>query len=138
MGALLFHPEWYKAAVASCGCHDNRVDKQRWNEQWMGYPVGPGYAEQSNVTNADKLKGALLPMVDEADNNVPPESTYRVADALIKAGKTFEFLPLPGMDHTNGGDYGNRKRKDFFVQHLLNVQPPDRNGDEAANNSVIK
>lgn len=130
LGALLFHPEWYKAAVASCGCHDNRVDKQWWNEQWMGYPVGPWYAEQSNVTNAAKLKGALLLMVGEADNNVPPESTYRVADALIKANKTFEFLPLPGMGHTSGGDYGEMRRKDFFVRHLLNVQPPDRNGNE--------
>ena len=44
LGGLLFHPEWYKAAVASCGCHDNRVDKQWWNEQWMGYPIGPWYA----------------------------------------------------------------------------------------------
>ncbi|WP_090658786.1 S9 family peptidase [Parafilimonas terrae] len=132
LGGLLFHPEWYKAAVASCGCHDNRVDKQWWNEQWMGYPVGPWYAQQSNVTNAHKLQGALLLMVGEADSNVPPESTYRVADALIKANKTFEFLPLPGMDHTSGGDYGSMRRKDFFVQHLLNVQPPDRNSEEPA------
>lgn len=136
LGGLLFHPEWYKAAVASCGCHDNRVDKQWWNEQWMGYPPGPWYAEQSNIPNAHKLQGALLLMVGEADNNVPPESTYRVADALIKAKKTFEFLPLPGMDHTSGGEYGSMKRKDFFVQHLLGVQPPNRNGDELKKYSV--
>ena len=43
-GAVLFHPELYKAAVASCGCHDNRMDKASWNEQWMGYPVGPQYS----------------------------------------------------------------------------------------------
>jgi len=127
LGALLFHPEWYKAAVASCGCHDNRVDKQCWNEQWMGYPMGPWYAEQSNVTHAAKLKGALLLMVGEEDDNVPPESTYRVADALIKANKTFEFLPLPGMKHTNGGAYGEMRRKDFFVRHLFKAQPIDRN-----------
>ena len=132
LGALLFHPEWYKAAVASCGCHDNRVDKQWWNEQWMGYPIGPWYAEQSNVTNAAKLKGALLLMVGEADNNVPPESTYRVADVLIKANKMFDFLTLPGSDHTSGGKYGDIKRQDFFVQHLLNVLPPDRNIGELA------
>jgi len=136
LGGLLFHPEWYKAAVASCGCHDNRVDKQWWNEQWMGYPIGPWYAEQSNITNAYKLQGALLLMVGEADNNVPPESTYRVADALIKAKKTFEFLPLPGSDHTSGGDYGSMKRRDFFVQHLLGVQPPDRNEGELTKYSV--
>ncbi len=132
LGGLLFHPEWYKAAVASCGCHDNRIDKQWWNEQWMGYPVGPWYDEQSNVTSAYKLHGALMLIVGEADNNVPPESPYRVADALIKAHKTFDFLTIPRSDHTSGGPYGNIKRKDFFVQHLLGVLPPDRNGGELA------
>ena len=48
LGALLFHGDFYKAAVALCGCHDNRVDKLWWNEQWMGYPLGPWYAESSN------------------------------------------------------------------------------------------
>jgi dipeptidyl aminopeptidase/acylaminoacyl peptidase len=130
LGGLLFHGEFYKAAVSSCGCHDNRVDKQWWNEQWMGYPVGPHYEAQSNVTNARKLRGDLLLMVGEADTNVPPESTYRVADALIKAGKTFDFLPLPGSDHTDGGPYGRVKRRDFFVKHLLGVDPPLRNSNE--------
>lgn len=130
LGGLLFHGDFYKAAVSSCGCHDNRMDKQWWNEQWMGYPVGRHYDEQSNVTNAWRLRGDLLLMVGEADNNVPPESTYRVADALIKAGKTFDFLPLPGSDHTDGGPYGRVKRRDFFVKHLLGVDPPMRNSNE--------
>jgi dipeptidyl aminopeptidase/acylaminoacyl peptidase len=130
LGGLLFHGEFYKAAVSSCGCHDNRIDKQWWNEQWMGYPVAKHYDEQSNVTNAGKLRGDLLLMVGEADNNVPPESTYRVADALIKSGKSFEFLPLPGFDHTDGGPYGRVKRRDFFVRHLLGVEPPHRNDHE--------
>ncbi|MBS1660824.1 MAG: prolyl oligopeptidase family serine peptidase [Bacteroidetes bacterium] len=130
LGGLLFHPEFYKVAVSSCGCHDNRIDKQWWNEQWMGYPVGKHYDEQSNVTNAWKLRGDLLLMVGEADNNVPPESTYRVADALIKAGKAFEFLPIPGSDHTDGGPYGRIKRRDFFVRQLLGVEPPHRNDHE--------
>ncbi|NML39550.1 prolyl oligopeptidase family serine peptidase [Chitinophaga sp. G-6-1-13] len=127
---LLFHPEFYKAAVASCGCHDNRVDKQWWNEQWMGYPVGKHYEEQSNVTNAGKLKGDLLLIVGEADTNVPPESTYRVINALIKCNKTFDFLPIPGMGHSDGGPYGRSRRNDFFVQHLLKATPPDRNNNE--------
>ncbi|MEC5143686.1 prolyl oligopeptidase family serine peptidase [Chitinophaga sp. 212800010-3] len=130
LGGLLFHPEFYKAGVASCGCHDNRIDKQWWNEQWMGYPVGKHYDEQSNVTNAEKLKGSLLLIVGEADTNVPPESTYRVASALIKSGKTFEFLPLPGIGHTSGGTYGRQRRCDFFVRHLLQVTPPDINTNE--------
>ncbi len=126
-GALLFHPEFYKVAVASCGCHDNRIDKQWWNEQWMGYPAGPWYADSSNITHAANLRGKLLLLVGELDSNVPPESTLRLADHLIKAGKDFDLLVLPGMDHTSGGSYGERRRRDYFVRHLLEVEPPDRN-----------
>ncbi|MBX3118842.1 MAG: S9 family peptidase [Fimbriimonadaceae bacterium] len=126
-GALLFHPDFYKVAVSSCGCHDNRIDKMWWNEQWMGYPVGPHYDEQSNITNAGKLQGRLLLLVGELDTNVPPESTIRLCDALIKERKEFEFVILPGMDHTDGGFYGERKRRDFFVKHLLGVEPPNWN-----------
>ena len=127
LGALLFHPEFYDAAVSACGCHDNRVDKQWWNEQWMGYPVEKHYDEQSNVTNAAKLKGDVLLIVGEVDTNVPPESTYRVADALIKANKDFELLVVPGMGHSDGGTYGRRKKRDFFVKKLLGVSAPNRN-----------
>ncbi|WP_316801628.1 S9 family peptidase [Pedobacter frigidisoli] len=126
-GALLFHPEFYKAAVSACGCHDNRIDKQWWNEQWMGYPVGPHYDEQSNITNAAKLEGNLFLIVGEADENVPPESTYRLADALIKANKDFDILSIPGMGHSDGGVYGRRRKRDFFVRHLLNATPPNPN-----------
>jgi len=126
-GAVLFHPEFYKVAVSSAGCHDNRMDKVWWNEQWMGYPVGDWYGEQSNITNASKLKGSLLLMVGEMDTNVPPESTMRLVDALLKAKKDFDFLMLPGFDHTDGGPMGERKRRDFFVHHLLGVEPPERN-----------
>eukprot|EP00913_Durusdinium_trenchii_P008936 g8402.t1 len=97
MGALLFHGNFYKAAVAACGCHDNRMDKASWNEQWMGYPVGPHYAACSNVDNAWRLRGKLLLIVGELDTNVPPESTMRVVDALIKANKDFDLLVMPGV-----------------------------------------
>ncbi|WP_240768606.1 S9 family peptidase [Olivibacter sp. XZL3] len=130
VSALLFHSTFYKAGVAACGCHDNRVDKQWWNEQWMGYPIGKHYAAQSNVTNAHKLQGDLLLIVGENDTNVPPESSYRVADALIKAGKDFDFLAVPGMGHSDGGAYGRMKKRDFFVKHLLNVEPPRWNAGE--------
>ncbi|SEP45976.1 S9 family peptidase [Niastella yeongjuensis] len=126
-GALLFHPEFYKAAVSACGCHDNRIDKQWWNEQWMGYPVGPHYAAQSNITNAGKLQGSLLLIVGEADNNVPPESTFRFASALIRAGKVFDLLVVPGMGHSDGGPYGRLRKRDFFVRKFFGVEPPDRN-----------
>lgn len=123
-GALLFHPEFYKVGVASCGCHDNRLDKLWWNEQWMGFPVGPEYAASSNIDNAAKLEGRLMLIVGEMDDNVPPESTYRVADALIKAQKEFELVLLPGYGHTSGGAFGERKRRDFFVRNLLHATPP--------------
>ncbi len=130
MGALLFQGDLYKAAVAACGCHDNRMDKASWNEQWMGYPVGPHYAESSNVDNAHRLRGKLLLIVGELDTNVPPESTYRVVDALIKAGKDFDLLAVPGLGHSNGGAYGDRRLRDFFVRHLQGVEPPDRNREK--------
>ncbi len=127
MGALLFHPEFYKVGVASCGCHDNRMDKMWWNEQWMGYPVGKHYAESSNVVNAHRLKGELMLMVGEMDNNVDPASTLQVVNELIKHNKEFEFVMLPGAGHTDGGKYGERKRRDFFVKHLLLEQTPKWN-----------
>ena len=131
LAALLFHPEFYKVAVSSCGCHDNRLDKAIWNEQWMGL-LGPHYAEQSNVTNAHKLKGKLMLIVGEMDTNVPPQSTLKVVDALIKAGKDFDLLVVPGMGHSPGGAYGERRRRDFFVKNLLGQNPPDWNTLDAA------
>jgi dienelactone hydrolase len=128
MAGLLFHPEFYKVGVAACGCHDNRMDKIWWNEQWMGYPIGPHYAACSNVENADKLQGRLLLIVGELDDNVDPASTMQVANALINAGKDFELVVLPGTNHTLGGKYGERKRRDFFVKYLLNEEPPVWNG----------
>lgn len=122
--ALVFHSDFYDVAVASCGCHDNRMDKIWWNEQWMGYPIGPQYAASSNVVHAKELKGDLMLMVGELDDNVDPASTFQFADALIKAGKDFELVVIPGMGHSSGGTFGERKRKDFFVKKLLGVDPP--------------
>ena len=119
LGALLFHGDFYKAAVADCGCHDNRMDKIWWNEQWMDWPVGPEYADNSNVTHAKNLKGALLLTVGEVDTNVDPSSTYQVINALIAADKDFEFLPMTGKNHGSGEErYGQRRRVDFFRSHL--------------------
>jgi dienelactone hydrolase/Tol biopolymer transport system component len=126
-GAVLFHPEFYKVAVAACGCHDNRMDKMWWNEQWMGWPVGKEYAESSNIENAENLKGRLLLINGEMDNNVDPSSTTQFVNALIKAGKEFEYLLIPGAKHTSGGPYGERKRRDFFVKYLLGAEPPTWN-----------
>ena len=124
LGGLLTHGDFYKVCVSDCGCHDNRMDKIWWNEQWMGWPVGPHYAEQSNVTLAPKLQGKLLLMVGEMDRNVDPASTMQVADALIKANKDFELFVMPGAGHgVARTPYGERRLKDFFVRHLVGREP---------------
>jgi dipeptidyl aminopeptidase/acylaminoacyl peptidase len=129
--AVLHHPDFYKAAAANCGCHDNRMDKASWNEQWMGYMPGDKiwessadnwYAQSSNIVHADKLRGAMLLCVGEVDTNVPPESTLRLVDALIRANKDFELLVVPNGGHGSGGAYYQRRMQDFFVRHLGGVQ----------------
>lgn len=122
--AVLRHPEFYKAAYSACGCHDNRMDKIWWNEQWLGYPIEESYIEASNVENAHLLSRPLMLVVGELDDNVDPASTMQVADALIKANKDFELVVIPGAAHTMGESFGEHKRYDFFVRHLLGVNPP--------------
>ena len=125
--AVLLHGDFYKAAYSACGCHDNRMDKIWWNEQWMSWPVDSSYVECSNVENAHKLERPLMLVVGEMDDNVDPSSTYQVVNALIKANKDFELVMLPGVHHTMGESFGEHKRYDFFVKHLLGVNPPKWN-----------
>ncbi len=121
--ALEAFNDFYSVAIADCGCHDNRMDKIWWNELWMGWPIGPQYAEQSNVTNAFKMKGKLLLIVAELDHNVDPASSMQVVNALEKANKDFDFLVIPNADHGQDGPYGDRRRQDFLVRNLLGVEP---------------
>jgi dipeptidyl-peptidase-4 len=122
--AVLTHGDFYKVAVSDCGCHDNRMDKIWWNEQWMGWPIGPHYAEQSNVTQARNLQGKLMLVVGEMDENVDPASTMQVVNALVKADKDFDLLVVPGRGHGAAeSDYGRRRRADFFVRHLWGAEP---------------
>jgi dipeptidyl-peptidase-4 len=124
LDAVLTHGEFYKVAMADCGCYDNRMDKMWWNEQWMGYPIGPHYEAQSGRTLAHNLTGKLLMMVGEEDNNVDPASTYQVIDALEKADKDFEFVVIPNNGHgAVGNPYARRRFYDFFVRNLLGVEP---------------
>ena len=125
LGGLLFHPDFYKAAVSSVGCHDNRMDKIWWNEQWMGWPIGPEYSASSNVDNAHRLQGKVLLVVGELDQNVDPASTMQVVNQLIRHNKNFDLLVIPGAGHGSGGTYGDHKRFDFFAKHLLGVDPPE-------------
>jgi len=119
MRALLDHHDFYKIAVADCGCHDNRMDKIWWNEQWMGWPVDDSYAKSSNTEDAHKLEGKLLLIVGELDTNVDPASTMQVVGALQRANKTFDFMPMVGTGHGAAETpYGSRLRMEFLVKHL--------------------
>jgi dienelactone hydrolase len=127
LGALLFQPAFYKVAVTNSGCHDNRMDKIWWNEQWMSWPVGPQYAASSNVDNAWKLRGKVLIIAGEMDTNVDPASSLQVVNALVKAHKHFDMLYIPGQNHGVGILSNEHYRDDYFVHHLLGVEPPDWN-----------
>ena len=118
LSALLFHPEFYKVGVALCGCHDNRMDKMWWNEQWMGYPIGPWYGENSNVDNAWRLEGRLLLINGEMDDNVDPASTLQVVAELVKNGKYFEQMYLPGHSHNLGSEYITKRVFEFFWKNI--------------------
>jgi dipeptidyl aminopeptidase/acylaminoacyl peptidase len=129
LGALLWHGHFYKAAVADCGCHDNRMDKLWWNEQWMGWPVDQSYEDSSNVVHAKKLQGALMLIVGALDDNVDPASTMQVVHALNEAEKDYDLLVMPGSGHAvlPRSKFAMRRLHDFFVWHLMGVQPPKRN-----------
>jgi dipeptidyl aminopeptidase/acylaminoacyl peptidase len=128
-GAVLFRGDFYTAAAADSGCHDNRMDKLWWNEQWMGYPVDASYARSSNVGAARNLTGALMLLVGEVDTNVDPASTMQVVNALNNAGKDYELFFVPGGGHGVGGRsaYTRRRQDDFFRRHLLGINVPNRN-----------
>jgi dipeptidyl-peptidase 4 len=123
--AILTHPEFYKVAVSSAGCHDNRMDKATWNEQWMGWPVDKHYEEQSNYTLAPNLQGKLFLAHGDVDENVPLPATIKLVDALVTANKDFDFLIMPNRPHGFGNDpYFVRRRWDYFVRNLHGVEPP--------------
>ncbi|MBI4905003.1 MAG: DPP IV N-terminal domain-containing protein [Acidobacteria bacterium] len=127
MGGMLFHPDFYKVAVTNSGCHDNRMDKIWWNEQWMGWPLGAHYAASSNVDNAHKLQGKVLIIIPEMDSNVDPTSSLQVVNALVKAKKRFDMLFIPGQNHGTPALASQHYLQDYFVHHLLGVEPPDWN-----------
>jgi len=123
--AMLMFPDFYKVAVSSAGNHDHRLDKASWVERYMGLPVGDHYHNQSNVTQAHRLRGKLLLVHGEMDENVHPASTLRVVDALVKANREFDLLILPNEPHgCVNSPYFVRRRWDYFVRHLLGAEPP--------------
>ena len=120
LSALLFFNDFYKVSVALCGCHDNRMDKIWWNEQWMGWPIGPWYSENSNVDNAWRMEGKLFLINGEMDDNVDPASTLQVVSELVKHNKDFEQLYLPGHTHDLGSEYLKKRTFRFFYRNCMN------------------
>lgn len=119
--ALLLHGDFYKAGAADCGCYDNRVDKLWWNEQWLGWPVGPCYEENSCARYAADLRGRLFLSVGEADTNVDVKCSYDFRDALLEAGKKdqIEFHVVPGANHGAGESNDMREKRARFFQSAL-------------------
>lgn len=124
--ALLLFPNFYKVGVSSAGDHDHRMEKIWWPELYQGFPVDTAYQNQSNVTNAGKLKGHLMLVTGDQDNNVNPSATLKLAGELTKSNKDFDLIILPNDNHDTSywNKYFLRKRWDFFVKYLLGVEPP--------------
>ncbi len=137
-GAMFRYPDFFKVGISESGNHDQRVYEDDWGERYQGLLHRLGGAHQSgdeprdtyeaeaNQTLAKQLKGKLLLMHGMMDDNVPPQSTYLVIEALIKANKDFDLLLLPSQRHGYGvdGPYVMRRRWDYFVRHLLGAEPP--------------
>ena len=123
--AILMYPDVYKVAASSAGNHDQRGYLAIWGETYQGMPRGNNYLAQSNPGLAANLKGKLLLMTGDLDDNVHPMLTMRMADALIKANKDFDLMIVPNTNHGSAGSlYFQRRRWDYFVKHLLGVDPP--------------
>ena len=123
--AMLLYPNVYKVAVSSAGNHDQRGYLALWGETYQGMPQGNNYLAQANPLLAANLKGKLLLMTGDLDDNVHPMLTMRMADALIQANKDFDLMIVPNTNHGSAGSlYFQRRRWDYFVKNLMGIEPP--------------
>ena len=122
--------DFFDVGIAESGNHDNRNYEDDWGERYQGLLQKDGttdnYASAANQTYAKNLKGKLMLVHGEMDDNVPPYNTQLVVDALVKAGKDFDLLMLPHAKHGYGVDnnYVMRRRWDYFVKNLQGAEPP--------------
>lgn len=130
-GAMFRYPDFFKVGIAESGNHDNRNYEDDWGERYHAQlvrnPDGTdNYDAEANQNFAENLKGKLLLAHGTMDDNVPPDNTRLVVDALIKAGKDFDMLLLPNLPHGYGpaSNYMMRRRWDYFVTHLMGATPP--------------
>ena len=128
--AMLRYPDFYKVAVSSSGNHDNRSYNIYWAEKYQGLMnrdtlrKTDNFEGSANKTMAKNLKGHLLLMHGDMDDNVHPANTIQLVDELIKANKTFDLIIAPNRNHGLDEPYFIRRRWDYFVQYLLGQTPP--------------
>ncbi len=130
--SAMFHfPDFFKVGIAESGNHDERDYEDDWAEKWSGIEVKnpdgtSNYDSQANQNYAANLKGHLLLAHGTMDDNVPPDNTLLVVDALIKANKDFDLLMIPNAAHGYGpaNPYMTRRRWDYFVRYLAGGVPP--------------
>lgn len=129
--ALFHYPDFFKVGWAESGNHDNRDYEDDWDEKYAGLEViGPdgqdNYEEQANQNYAANLKGHLMLVHGTMDDNVPPNNTLMVVQALMNANKTFDMLMVPNAHHGYGEQsmYIMRRRWDYFVRYLAGGTPP--------------
>jgi dipeptidyl-peptidase-4 len=131
-GAAMFHyPDFFKVGIAESGNHDERDYEDDWAEKWAGVEIKnpdgtSNYDSQANQNYAKNLKGHLLLAHGTMDDNVPPNNTLLMVDALIKANKDFDLLLIPNVPHGYGpaSQYMMRRRWDYFVRYLAGDIPP--------------
>ena len=127
--AMLVYPDFFKVAVSSAGNHENNVYNSYWSEKHHGIKeviddegrITFEYDIDKNSELANNLKGHLLLTTGDVDNNVHMAGTLRMAEALIKANKRFDFFIFPGQRHGFGSmnDYWAWLRAEYFVKHLI-------------------
>ena len=127
--AMLVYPDFFKVAVSESGNHENNIYNAPWSEKHHGVKevtdkdgkTSFEYTIDKNSEIAKNLKGHLLISTGDIDNNVHPGNTLRLADALIKANKRFDFVVLPGQRHSYGpeAEYFSWIRADYFCKYLL-------------------
>ncbi|GII95417.1 S9 family peptidase [Sinosporangium siamense] len=124
--SILAHPDFYHVGVASSGNHENDLYCAGWAELYQGPYDKELYQDVNNSLLAHRLKGKLFLVHGDGDDNVFPYHTMRLVDALIRAGKDFDLLLIPGAEHGLFGyeGYVAKRTWDYFVRHLHGVEPP--------------
>lgn len=129
--AMLRYPDFFKVAVSGAGNHDNRSYNIYWAEKYQGLMMKDtlrktdNFETSANKTMAKNLKGHLMLIHGDMDDNVHPANTVQLIDELTKANKSFDLVWAPDRNHGLNEPYFIRRRWDYFVEHLLGMAPPD-------------